>query len=112
MMPPEDPPPAEGLPVWLFVGLPAPETAQSRAERIDLADLTAELIAALAPAVVVVPLIGNGFDAIEACQRLARIGFPGDVVVRAPTLPDRRLVLRELGQAGRGLKITLTGPES
>ncbi len=102
----------DGRPVWLFVGLPAPVASAARVESLAYADLAGRLAQADPPSVIVLPLIGPGFDAVEACHRLVALGFEGEVVVRAPALPDRRLIQRELSQAGRRLKITLSGPES
>ncbi len=45
---------------------------------------------------VITPLFGPGFDAIELLEELAETPFCGSVRVEAPKLPNKRLVLREL----------------
>jgi hypothetical protein len=99
-------------PLWLFVGLPAPASPEADTESLPFAALDARLADGPLPAVIVMPLIGQGFDAIEACQRLVLAGFAGEVVIRAPVLPNRQLIQRELAQVGRSLRITLSGPHS
>ncbi|WP_431299934.1 hypothetical protein [Tabrizicola sp. BL-A-41-H6] len=47
-------------------------------------------------ALVITPLFGPGFDAIELLEQLAETPFCGSVRVEAPKLPNKRLVLREL----------------
>jgi hypothetical protein len=99
-------------PLWLFLGLPAPASPEAETESLPFAALDSRLATDPPPAVIVMPLIGQGFDAIEACQRLSAAGFAGEVVIRAPALPNRKLIQRELAQAGRSLKITLSGPQT
>jgi hypothetical protein len=99
-------------PLWLFLGLPAPASPEAETESLSYADLDARLARSPLPAVIVMPLIGQGFDAIEVCHRLGAAGFRGEVVIRAPALPNRQLIQRELAQAGRSLRITLSGPAS
>jgi hypothetical protein len=99
-------------PLWLFVGLPAPASPEAETESLPFEALDARLAQGPPAAVIVMPLIGHGFDAIEACQRLAAAGFAGEVVIRAPALPNRALIQRELAQAARSLKITLSGPQT
>lgn len=99
-------------PVWLFLGLPAPASPEADTERLTFAMIDARLGRPPLPDVIVMPLIGEGFDAIEVCQRLVAAGYDGEVVIRAPVLPNRQLIQRELAQVGRSLKITLSGPTS
>jgi hypothetical protein len=62
------------------------------------------------PDLVVLPLFGAGFDAIEALARLERFGFRGDVIVRTPDLPNSDIVERELAAVAPTLRVRLMGP--
>jgi hypothetical protein len=66
---------------------------------------------------VVVPLFGRNFDALEILEHLATKGFRGTLRVVAPHLPNRQIVLRELRShaARQGISIELveqTSPPS
>jgi hypothetical protein len=56
---------------------------------------------------VITPLIGAGFDAIDLIERLAEKGFRGKVQVMARQLPDRLLVLHELLAVATPLGMTV-----
>ncbi len=45
---------------------------------------------------VVAPLFGQDFDALEILEQLAGQGYRGTLRVIAPHLPNRQIVLREL----------------
>jgi hypothetical protein len=59
---------------------------------------------------VITPLVGDGFDALEIIERLGLAKFKGRVHVTAPKLPNRHIVLRELrAVAGRkGITVDMT----
>ena len=73
-----------------------------------LADLTAEVLLALEPSVIILPLFAADFDATTAIETLLDLGFAGRVTVLAPALPKPRLVERELRSLG--LQVTLISP--
>lgn len=79
-------------------------------------ELTPALLAATQPGIVVGPLLGPGFDAIDLIERLAGLGWRGALHVLAPELPDPRLVETELQACARDIgaeiDIALTSLES
>lgn len=81
---------------------------------VDLpyAAMTAQAISEILPDLVILPLVGVGFDAIEALSQLDRFGFRGEVLVRAPSLPNSHIVERELSAIAPGLSVRLIGPVS
>jgi hypothetical protein len=87
-----------------------PLEAGLQAVTVDYRALDAQVLGRLLPELVVMPLFGNGFDAIEALQRLERLGYRGTIVVRGPALPNRAIVERELAAIVPGLTVRLTGP--
>ncbi len=74
--------------------------------------LNARKISEILPDLVIIPLFGAGFDAIEVLTQLERFGFRGDVLVRTPQLPNSRIVERELAAVVPNLSVRLTGPTS
>jgi hypothetical protein len=87
-----------------------PLEAGLQAVTVDYRQLDAPMLGRLLPELVVMPLFGDGFDAIEALQRLDRLGYRGTVVVRGPALPNRAIVERELAAIVPMLTVRLTGP--
>jgi hypothetical protein len=81
-----------------------------RAVTIAYPDLDARTLGTLLPELVIMPLFGNGFDAMEGLQRLERLGYLGTVIVRGPRLPNRAIVERELSAIVPVLTVRLTGP--
>jgi hypothetical protein len=79
---------------------------------LHYAELSAKTISAVLPDLVIMPLFGAGFDALDALARLERFGFRGDVLVRAPRLPNTQIVERELAAVAPKLTVRLTGPIS
>lgn len=59
-------------------------------------ELTAALVRRLRPAMVVAPLVGPDFDAVDVAHLLAAAGFRGRLIVTAPTLPDVELIRQEI----------------
>jgi hypothetical protein len=59
---------------------------------------------------VIVPLVGPGFDAVELILLLGDAGFHGRVHVRAAALPDRPMVEAELRAVAKafGIRVDLT----
>lgn len=71
-------------------------------------DLDAAVLARIAPDLVIMPLFAGDLDAVAIIARLVALGYGGRVAVLAPTLPNPRLVEREL--CGLGLRVTLISP--
>jgi hypothetical protein len=81
-----------------------------RAVMVSFAQIDIKTLGDLLPELVILPLFGAGFDAIEALQRLERLGYRGLVIVRGPSLPNRAIVERELAAIVPMLTVRLTGP--
>jgi hypothetical protein len=79
---------------------------------LTYAELSPQTISRHLPDLVILPLFGPGFDAIDALARLDRFGFRGEVLVRTPPLPNNRIVERELAAVVPNLRVRLTGPVS
>ncbi|MGL4320535.1 MAG: hypothetical protein ACRC6I_12615 [Paracoccaceae bacterium] len=79
---------------------------------LPFAAITARVLSTVLPELVIMPLFGPGFDAIEALAQLERLGYRGEVLVRTPALPNARIVQRELASAVPSLNVRLTGPMS
>ena len=60
------------------------------------------------PGLVIMPLFAGDTDATAMIERLVALGYQGKVAVLAPTLPNPRLVEREL--RGMGLRVTVISP--
>lgn len=87
-----------------------PEQA-ARLVHVGSLGLTADLLARLLPDAVIVPLFGPWSDALDLAERLQALGYRGALLVLAPPLPDRALVLRELTGAAPGLQVRLLMPD-
>lgn len=79
---------------------------------LPLRGITARVLSTVLPELVILPLFGAGFDAIEALSQLERLGYRGEVLVRTPPLPNARIVERELAAVVPMLTVRLTGPVS
>ncbi|MCU0801628.1 MAG: hypothetical protein MUD11_07610 [Rhodobacteraceae bacterium] len=79
---------------------------------LPFSHVSAQVLGKVLPELVILPLFGTGFDAIEALGLLERLGYRGAVLVRTPNLPNARLVERELAAVAPGLTVRLTGPAS
>lgn len=74
------------------------------------ADLSAALLAQVAPARIVLPLFAGPCDAMTVIEQLEALGYRGMIVVIAPPLPKPALVERELRGAGPGDRLFLVTP--
>ena len=72
--------------------------------------LTADFLASVQPAWVIVPLFATTHDATTAIAQLAAIGYGGRIAVLAPPLPKPRLVEQELRALGPGARLVLISP--
>lgn len=85
--------------------IPLPE-AVSRAA----SELSAALLAEVAPARIVLPLFSGSCDAMSVIEELEALGYRGQILVIAPPLPRPALVERELRAAGPGERLVLITP--
>ncbi len=58
--------------------------------------LDSKLMDHVRPDTILAPLMGNGFDVLDLCDRLKALGYGGRLVAFAPKLPDLRLVTAEV----------------
>jgi hypothetical protein len=106
-----DGPPGSAGVVLIVDGASAgPAIEGTRLITLSYSQIDAKALGALLPELVILPLFGNGFDAIEALQHLERLGYRGLVIVRGPVLPNRAIVERELAVMVPNLTVRLTGP--
>lgn len=59
---------------------------------------------------VVTPLFGADCDAEMVAEELTRLGFSGLLQVLCPTLPNQRMVEREIRRSVDGYKMQFLGP--
>jgi hypothetical protein len=91
---------------------PGPLPAEVTQINMPYGQLNAHTISKTLPDLVILPLFGPGFDAIDALAQLERFGYRGDVLVRTPALPNSRIVERELAAVVPQLRVRVTGPVS
>lgn len=108
MSPSAEPP---GLPcvLALDIGMPT-DAATPGLVQARFADLDAGLLARLRPVRVILPLLARTHDALAVVQRLEALGYTGQVTVIAPSLPDPRMVERELRSHGPGARLDVLSP--
>lgn len=73
-------------------------------------DLTAQVLTARQPGLIVLPLFSAGYDATAAVEQLEALGYRGRITVLAPPLPRPALVERELRALGPGARLVLISP--
>lgn len=73
-------------------------------------DLTAKILSALQPGLIILPLFNGSQDAAGAVERLEELGYAGRITVLAPTLPRPGLVEHELRALGPGERLVLISP--
>lgn len=73
----------------------------------DYGDLSAELMARLAPSMVLSSVITPLFDAFDVAQSLHALGYDGPYRALTPRLPDPNLVRREVASCAPGLDFEL-----
>ena len=74
------------------------------------AQLTVEILSAIRPGMIILPLFSVDYDAACAVEILEAMGFTGVVTVLAPELPKPRVVERELRSLCPGMRLTLISP--
>jgi hypothetical protein len=89
----------------------APEEAErpagSRIVFADYAEISAELIERVAPAMIVSSVIAATFDAFDLAQDLQELGYAGPYRALTPHLPDPDLVRREVSSCAPDLDFEL-----
>jgi len=70
--------------------------ARSLVAYVAFDELSRDLLRRLSPKKVISPLLANRFDAIDLAQMLVSLGFSGQYVAIASTLPDPSLVQRDI----------------
>ena len=118
MSPPDQTPPNQTPPdalpsapcvLALDIGMPT-DTATPGLVQARFVDLDAELLARLQPVQVILPLLARDHDALAVVQRLEALGFTGRLIVIAPSLPNPRMVERELRSHGPGTRLQVLTP--
>ena len=111
--PPAPLPPARVL--ALDLGPIAADIAGVAKSRLSLArsqDLSAALLAAVAPDHILLPLFAPGLDASATIEHLVELGYGGEITVIGPALPDPAMVERELRALGPGKNLRLLTPQA
>lgn len=93
----------------LFLG-PSGPLPMIGVAHFSFADLTADLLDATSPGLIILPLFAETYDAVAAVERLQELGYTGKLTILAPDLPKPRLVERELRSLGPGTRLTLISP--
>lgn len=102
--------PAAPLRVLALEGV-APQALEHDDDTIILsaryAELCKALLEELRPALVLAPLVGDGFDGLDIARRLSDAGYGGRFRAVVPSLPNPDLVRREIAAQCPGLDIDL-----
>jgi hypothetical protein len=69
--------------------------------------LDAALVDRVAPDLVMFPLFGAGYDALQVVERLGQIGYRGRLCCVTDPLPAPEVVRQELEQANGGRQLAL-----
>lgn len=83
---------------WSALARRVPADEELRFVGID--DLTAARLYQMRPGLVLSPLVGEGFDAVDVAQRLASAAFQGLFRVVASSVPNPEAVRAELQAIG------------
>lgn len=81
---------------------------------VQFETLTADLIALVAPDMILSPLIGDSFDVHEVAARLAEYGFTGRYRAICRGVPDVTMIIAEIATIAPGLDfdlLPLSGPQ-
>lgn len=96
------------MPRILVIEAMLPGTAGGEVLGVRWSQLDAACLERIRPALVVCPLLTPDFDAIEAIERLGRLGWQGRLHVLLPALPNPGLVRRELQSFARDTAPAIT----
>ena len=69
----------------------------------EFSNVDAELMATLAPDIVVSPMMTRSFDCLDLSQLLASIGFTGRYRILTKDVPNPRMILSEIASICPGL---------
>lgn len=86
---------------WKREGRPAPELEGFRFATFEALD--AALLASARPDMILSPLVGDGFDALEVARRLVELGFRGKYRALAGDVPNPDAVREEVREAAPDL---------
>ena len=70
-------------------------------------ELTPRLLRELAPSLLIAPLMGDGFDAVDVAHRLGAADFQGRLHVLTPPIPAPGAVQAEIQEAAGGVGVDL-----
>lgn len=73
----------------------------------DFSDVTHDLVATLAPQVVISSVLGRNFDCVDLAEKLAALGFRGCYRLIGHGIPRPELVVREIRALFPGLHVEL-----
>jgi hypothetical protein len=97
----------------LVVGNPNEWTALTRRvpgeelRFLGIEELTVARLDEMQPSLVLCPLVGEGFDAVDVAQRLASAAFRGRFRAVAPSVPNPEVVRAEVRAAGAEIDFDL-----
>ena len=86
---------------WHAAGQQMHPSERLRFIGLDL--LTSEMVEGFAPDLVLSPLFGSSFDAVDIARRLAEIGFTGRYRAIADKMPDIEMIRSEVLEQSQGL---------
>lgn len=72
-----------------------------------LDDLTAEVIAAFDPEIILSPLVGTSFDVLEVAEKLQQINFKGRYRAICTDIPDVEIIRSDVSQVAPDLDFDL-----
>ena len=72
------------------------KTTDASFAHAEFAELDVQLIAQVMPDIVLAPLFGRGFDAVDLADRLTEMGYRGALHAVTAPLPDPEAVRREV----------------
>lgn len=97
----------------LVVGYPGDWTALRRnmageaLQFVGFDELTPRLLRDLSPSLLIAPLMGDGFDAVDVAHRLEAAAFEGRFRVLTPPIPQPGAVQAEIQEAAGRVDVDL-----
>lgn len=79
---------------WVNAGKPLPQDPTLKYVEVD--EISYDLLQSFQPEVVLSPLVGKGFDAIDVAVRLTSLGYTGRLRATSPDLPNPKIVTKEI----------------
>ncbi len=79
---------------WVSAGKTLPQDPTLKYIEVD--EISEALLERFEPEVVLSPLVGKGFDAIDVAVRLTSCGYVGRLRATSPDLPNPKLVTKEI----------------